>query len=155
MKGKVWRVVADSNVLVKWFIPEDYSEYAVVLRDDHLYGRVDVIAPVYAVLEFTNCMRKYVVRGLLKKDYAIKALNYLREANIIFEDITYDLAKKSLEYAIEKHITVYDSYYIMLARKYDTVMYTADEKLLSKLQGKEQCVKHVKEYIENRKVKLK
>ncbi|AEM38359.1 hypothetical protein Pyrfu_0488 [Pyrolobus fumarii 1A] len=44
-------VVADASVIIKWVIPEAYSEHAVRLRDDHLEGRVVVhsrgIARVY------------------------------------------------------------------------------------------------------------
>jgi len=151
MKNRTRVVVADSNVIVKWFIPEEYSEHAVVLRNDHLYGRVNVIAPVYAILEFANSMRKYVIRNILNKDKAIKALEYLEKTNVTYVDIEFDLARKALKYAMENHVTVYDSYYIVLARKHNTVVYTADEKLLSRLKGRESHIKHIIEYVKDRK----
>ena len=151
MKDKARVIIADSNIIVKWFIPEEYSEYAVVLRDDHLYGRVNVIAPVYAILEFANSMRKYVIRGILSKDKAIKALEYLKKTSITYVDINFDLAREALKYAIENHVTAYDSYYIVLARKYNTIAYTADEKLLSRLKGRENHIKHIIEYVKDRK----
>ena len=153
MKDKARVIIADSNIIVKWFIPEEYSEYAVVLRDDHLYGRVNVIAPVYAILEFANSMRKYVIRGILSKDKAIKALEYLEKTNVTYVDIEFDLAREALKYAMENHVTAYDSYYIVLARKHNTVMYTADEKLLNRLKGRENHIKHIIEYVKDRKDK--
>ena len=44
------------------------------------------------------------------------------------------------------HVTVYDSYYIILAHNLNTELYTADEKLLSKLSNIEFRLKHIKEY---------
>ena len=38
-------VVADASVIIKWVIPEDYSEHATRLLDDHLEGRVAVHTP--------------------------------------------------------------------------------------------------------------
>ena len=151
MKDKARVIIADSNIIVKWFIPEEYSEYAVVLRDDHLYGRVNVIAPVYAILEFTNSMRKYVIQGILDKDNAIKALEYLGKASVTYVDIEFDLVREALKYAIENHVTAYDSYYIVLARKHNTVVYTADVKLLDRLKGRESHIKHIIEYVKDRK----
>ena len=151
MQGSAKKVVVDSNVLVKWFIPEDYSEQAAVLRDDHLYGRVTVIAPTYAALEFSNSLRKYIARGLIKKPTALKALDLLRKAEVEFTNISLDSVSESLRYSIEKNVTVYDAYYIVLARKHSTRMYTADEKLLRNLKGKENCVRHIADYVKNRK----
>jgi len=150
MPGEVRKVVADSNVLVKWFIPEDYSREACVLRDDHLYGRVHVIAPAYAALEFANSLRKYVARGMIKESAAFKALDLLRKAEVEFINISLDLVSESLKYSIRKNVTVYDASYIVLARKHNTRVYTADEKLLRNLEGRENCIRHVVDYVKDR-----
>ncbi len=60
------RVVVDSNVLIKWFISEKYSDCAKKIRDDHIRGYVNVVVPAYALLEFSNTLRKYVNRGSLQ-----------------------------------------------------------------------------------------
>lgn len=148
-------IVVDSCIIVKWYIPEKYSEYAIVLRDDYLKGKVDVIAPVYAMIEFTNTLRKYVTRKLVAKEDAIKALKLLEATEIKYIDITIKRLEKALKYSVKKHVTLYDAYYITLAHEYNGIMYTADEKLLRKLENKEQKVKHIREYISNRKQHLK
>ena len=150
MPGEVRKVVADSNVLVKWFIPEDYSREACILRDDHLYGRVRVIAPAYAALEFANSLRKYAARGAIKESAALKALDLLREVEVGFISTSFDLVSQSLKYSMEKNVTVYDAYYIVLARKHSTRVYTADEKLLRNLEGREVCIRHVVDYVKDR-----
>lgn len=144
MKAK--RVVADSNVLIKWFVPEDYSEHAVTLMNDHLLGHVEVVAPEYALLEFTNALRKYVVRGIMGADDALKALQLLLKTRVNFVGIEEELLSEALNYGLGNHVTVYDAYYVVLTRRLRTVMLTADERLLRKLHGMEPVIKHIKEY---------
>jgi len=144
------RVVVDANVLVKWFVPEDYSDLATVIMNDHLYGVVTIVAPSYAILEFTNTLRKYVVKGILSESDAINALRLLKKMEVEYVPITFDVVEEALSYAFEKGITVYDAYYILLAKKYDAKMYTADEKLLKRIGREEESVKHIKDYTSDR-----
>ncbi len=148
-------VVADASVLVKWYIPEVWSEQAVMLRDDHIKGCVRVVAPSYAMVEFCSALRKYVARRFLSREQALKAFSLLVKTRVGFMDVAAELARGSLEYSMESGVTVYDAYYIVLAKHLKTAMYTADEKLLAKLQGRETVVKHVREYPEDRVELLK
>ena len=140
------RVVADSNVLVKWFIPEKYSEYAKLLRNDHLLGYVEVVAPKHALLEFYNALRKYYARGILDEEKVYKIARLLHEAQVVFVDIEEELLSKALSYSIKNHVTVYDAYYIVLAENIDTIVYTADEKLLERLRKSGERIRHIREY---------
>ena len=136
----------DSNIIVKWFIPEKYSQEAILLRDDYLYGRIRVIAPIYALLEYANTLRKYVARKILAKSHALEAYTLLVEVGIEYEDITSGDTRQALLYSLANNTTVYDAYYVILAKKYDTVMYTADERLLATLSNKEPRIRHVEKY---------
>ena len=140
------RVVVDSNVLVKWFVPEEYSGYARLLRNDHLLGCVEAVAPRYALLEFYNALRKYHALGVIDEGKLFRIAGLLHEARVTFVDIERSLLDEALAYSLRNQVTVYDAYYIVLASKLDTVAYTADEKLLRKLEGREPRLKHLKEY---------
>ena len=140
------RVVVDSNVLVKWFILEDYSEYARLLRNDHLLGCVEAVTPRYALLEFYNALRKYYARGILDREKLAKIVDLFHEVKVTLVDIKRDVLDEALKYSLENHVTVYDAYYIVLAYKLDTLVYTADEKLLKRLEDREPRLKHLKEY---------
>ena len=63
--------VADSNVMVKWFV----VEYIERLRDDYLRGLIDVHAPRYALLEFSNAMSKYAASEIISRGDAEDTLN--------------------------------------------------------------------------------
>lgn len=62
--------------------------------NDHLHGVVTAVAPSYAILEFTNTLRKYVTRKLLSKKDAVDALKLLEEVEVKFIPITFDFKKK-------------------------------------------------------------
>jgi len=140
------KIVADSNVIVKWFILEDYSDQAKLLRNDHLMGYVEVVSPTYALIEIYNTLRKYMVKGLIGEKELYKIIDLLYDVKISFTEITRELLDKALDYSVKNSITVYDAYYIVLAYRLNTVVYTADEKLLRNLRGREHRIKHIKEY---------
>lgn len=143
---RVPEVVVDSSVLLKWFIPEDYHEEAKALLRDHLLGRVTAASPAFALLEFANALRKYVVRGLIDTDTAEKILGLLAESppRLLPEDP--ESAGRALSYALENGVTVYDARYVVAARDLGTVLYTTDERLLRSLRGRKAPVAHVAEY---------
>ncbi|MHB8702276.1 MAG: type II toxin-antitoxin system VapC family toxin [Nitrososphaerales archaeon] len=51
----------------------------------------------------------------------------------------------SIQDALKYGLSVYDSSYLALSKTLDKELYTADEKMLSKVAGKER-VAHLKEY---------
>ncbi len=145
------RVVVDSNVMVKWFVEEEFIECAERLRDDHLRGAIDIYAPSYAIIEFSNAIRKYVQREIMTPEDAEKAMRLLIDFDISFVALAperdEELVLDVLRYSIKNHITAYDAYYIILARDLGTLFYTADEKLLNRLRDiGEERAKHVCEY---------
>ncbi|MEM2961018.1 MAG: type II toxin-antitoxin system VapC family toxin [Candidatus Bathyarchaeia archaeon] len=141
------RIVADASVIVKWIIPEDYTEDALRLRDDFLDGRVDIHAPSTLLLEVASALRKYHLRGFISENMTEKALELIASSEIRLHEIDLNMALKSLKISLDYNITVYDASYVALALSLNTVMYTADDKLLSnqRMMGLE-IVKHVKEY---------
>ncbi len=142
-------VVVDSNILVKWFIPEDYHEEAKALLKDHLHGNVVVVVPRYALLEFANALRKYVIKKIIGMNEILTIYRLLVESAPRFVEEKEGLVNKALDYSIRRGVTIYDAYYIVIAQELNTLVYTADEKLLRQLEGKEQLVRHISEYRSN------
>lgn len=140
------RVVVDSNVFVKWFVEEEYTRESLLIRDDHVGGCIQVTAPAYALLEAGDALRKYVARRLLGPEDALKAIRILSGFEIEFVGIDTGLLGEALEYGLENHVTVYDAYYVVLARRLGAAFYTADEKLLRRIRGIEREAHHVGEY---------
>jgi len=139
-------VVVDSNIMVKWFIPEEYSREAGRLLKGFLYGRISIIAPVYAMIECCNALRKYVVRKIISREQVMGVYRLFTRIGVNFVTIEQPLLEEALRYGLDNDITVYDAYYIVLAKHYDTIVYTADEKLLKKIGGVEASIRHIKDY---------
>ena len=140
------RVVVDANVFVKWFVEEEYTREALLLRGDHMNGCIRIAAPVYALLEVADALRKYVARAVIETSDALEALDALVDFDIEFIHIEEKLARDALKYSLNSHITVYDSYYIATARALNAYFYTADEKLLNRIQAHEKIAHHIKNY---------
>ena len=52
-------VVVDASIVVKWFVEEEWSREARMLKDDYAAGEVDLIAPALMPFEvFPNPVRK-------------------------------------------------------------------------------------------------
>ncbi len=128
------RVVGDASVIVKWFIEEEHSDMALKLRDMHVNGEVHLVAPELLPFEVLNAIRYSDLFTLEEiKAIADSLLSY----GIELYPLEKELAEKAVEIAVKRDITVYDASYIALARKLNTVFYTADEKLLERLEEKE------------------
>ncbi|MBS7635520.1 type II toxin-antitoxin system VapC family toxin [Candidatus Bathyarchaeota archaeon] len=141
------KVVADASVIVKWVMPEDYTENALRLRDDFLDGRVDIHAPSILLLEVATALRKYYLKGFIGKDTAERALGLIASSEIRLHEIDIDMTLKSLRMSLDYNITVYDAAYIVLASRLSATVYTADDRLLSNQKMLElEIVKHIREY---------
>jgi len=122
MSDKVF--IIDASVGLKWFIPEDYSELAIEILKSLEDPHVKLYAPELFRIEFVNLVRK-----IINKELAKEILAEIEKVPIIYESITWDRLRNSLEYALERKITVYDALYIILAREVNGKFITADKKL--------------------------
>ncbi|AFA38981.1 putative nucleic acid-binding protein, contains PIN domain [Pyrobaculum oguniense TE7] len=132
------RVVVDASVVVKWAVPEPYSQEARKLRNDHLLGRVKAVAPPCLWLEVASALREYVIRGVLPNDKALTAAELLYQTEVEIEEVD---PRQVLATALKHGVTTYDAAYVYLAEKHNTLLYTADEKLL-----KHPKARHIKDY---------
>ncbi|MGI0080613.1 MAG: type II toxin-antitoxin system VapC family toxin [Nitrososphaerales archaeon] len=122
----------DASVLVKWYVQEVDSDKALVLRDRHVNGEVELAAPVLISYETLNAL-KYT--GLFSnkelKDIAVSIQKY----GISLHGLERKTAELTLD-AVEKNdITVYDASYLGLAMNLGTEFITADQKLIDLLAG--------------------
>lgn len=134
-------VVVDASVVVKWFVEEEYSREARLLRDAYANGLVDLAAPSLLPYEVINAL-KY--SGAFGEDELKEAASILEDHQIALYDLVGEVAQKAVEIAMRKGVTVYDAAYVALAHELDTVIYTADEKLLRRV-GRERAA-HIAEF---------
>jgi len=109
------KVVADASVIVKWFVDEIYSDNTRNLRNAFINGSIEIIL---------------IARALALYGFRLFPLSK-------------NLAEKTAEIAMEKNITVYDAAYVALAEEQKARLFTADEKLIKKVNL--DSVKHIGE----------
>lgn len=123
-------VVVDASVAAKWYLPEDHHEDARRLRDHFLEGTVDLTAPNVFPYEVLNALR---YSGQFDESELERAAETLPSYGIDLVPFHQLADLVSAAFGIEN--TIYDASYIALAATYDTVVYTADRKLIAGLAG--------------------
>ncbi len=124
------KVVIDASVLVKWFIQEVHSDKALALRDKHVNGELELVAPILISYETLNAL-KYT--GLYSnkelKEIAVSIQNY----GISLHGVERKATELMLD-AVEKNdITIYDGAYLGLAMSLGAEFITADNRLVARL----------------------
>lgn len=142
-------VVVDASVVTKWFVEEQYTINALQLRDDYVNRFIDIAAPEVLPFEVINSLRYNPEFG--EKDIKDSA-RALKEYSLWLFPLLGKLAEKAIENALKYGITVYDSSYLSLAELESKILYTTDEKLLTKARGTP-WIRHVSEYKQKKDLK--
>lgn len=136
------KAVVDASVVVKWFIEEEYSREARLLRDAYVGGILDLAAPELLPFEVLNALR---YSGVYGEDELKEVAAVLDDFQLELFRLEGRLALYTVEIALRKGVTVYDASYVSLAKLLGTVLYTADEKLIRKT-GDLKIVRHISEF---------
>lgn len=119
------RYVVDVCVAVKWFIPEDFSQEAILLLNaDH-----NLLAPDYLLVEAANVLWKKVRRDEIGLEEGRQVLTALQNSPIQLTD-TQALISLTFDLANQTGRSFYDCLYLHLAIQEDCQMVTADEKII-------------------------
>jgi predicted nucleic acid-binding protein len=117
------RFVIDASVAFKWFLPEVHAQAARrLLGSNHI-----LLAPDLLYAEFTNILWKRIRRGEMAE---VEAGTILRTLGILPLEIhsSWPLVLPALEIACRTDRAAYDSLYLALAVREQSVMVTADLK---------------------------
>ncbi len=123
-------LVIDASVAVKWFVPEESSDKAdEVSASDHT-----LLAPRLIMTEVANAMARKAIQKLITP---LEAAEYVRTlpqflAGLLDVD---DLIEPALQKACSYRHPIYDFVYLEAARRRDTRMLTADQRLIAKVRG--------------------
>jgi len=119
--------VFDASVVVKWFLDDPLAGAA---RDARLALR-PAVAPDLMVIEVANALRRYVVRGELQAVAAEENLSAIKEVVELFDHAP--LLDEAFSLACRFNHSMTDCLYIVLARRLNLPLLTADGKLARKL----------------------
>ena len=116
--------VADTSVLLAWYLPESCSESARVWRKKLLSDSVRLIVPSLHYWEFGNVLRTYILRKELTADLAKEIFGLHLEAPLEIHD-----PEKAAVFdaALAYGATMYDAVFIALSLSVDVRLLTAEK----------------------------
>lgn len=119
-------LVIDASVAAKWVLPEPDSERAAALRMEDS----DLVAPSLVVAEVGNAIWKGARRKDLNRAQALAALR-IAAAHFARLVPLEELATEAMALALDGHHPIYDSFYLVLARRESVPLITADEAMVA------------------------
>jgi len=122
-------LVIDASVLIKFFIPEILSEKAEELYSQVGEGSLRLLAPDLIFAEVGN---------IIWKKHRMKELNpsEAKEITDVIVSLPLEIAASktlmplAVDVGLAYGITVYDAIYVSLAKIHETILVTADRKLV-------------------------
>ena len=119
---------------LKFYLPEEGHEEAVALLEAAEAGAAELLAPGTILPEGFNAIAQQRRRGLLDEEDATGAWEKLLAAPIYTYAVE-NLIERAAAIANETGAIIYDALFLALAEDTDTVMVTADGKLLRALKS--------------------
>lgn len=135
-------IIADASIIVKWFVEEENTKNALKIRDDYRKGIIDIWSTELMPFEVLNALRYNPELG---KDEICEVAKSLSKFKFALYPLLNEIADLCIEDALKYGLSIYDSSYLALSEIFDKELYTADEKMISKVSGKEK-IAHLKEY---------
>lgn len=133
------KVVADASIVAKWFLDEEFSEKARLLRDSFVMEKLAISVPSLLFYETLNVLR--YTQFYNPEELASAARSLSKYGFDVWEPearLHEETAKTSLKY----DISICDASYIALALHLHTTLYTADLELVQKAP---EYVKHIRD----------
>ena len=123
------RVAIDASFLLKLLLPEDSSDQVEHQWRNWIENSIEVIAPTLIVFETSSVLRNKVFRGILDDVDATEMIDRIRHL-----DLSLIYAQELIELAwgigaILKAPSLYDCFYIAVAKLFKVPFWTSDKKL--------------------------
>jgi predicted nucleic acid-binding protein len=133
--------VLDTSVIVKWFVPEDYSDKAETFLESYRGGQIQITVPMTMKYEMANALWVKRREGLTQ-DRASVIMDRLEMLNLP-EVSSSALIKKAQEFSYTYEVAIYDAIFLALAESLSCEFITADGKLCDKVKDKLAWVKFI------------
>ena len=124
--------VIDSNVALKWELPEIGSDRARHLRDEFVINAIDLMAPDVYPVEIAHILTRAERQNIVVPPFATTALQrYLGLLPTLHRSL--GLLPRAQEISSRYRIGVYDCLYVALAEEQHCPLITADQRLINVL----------------------
>ena len=126
------RYVFDSNVAIKWVLPEADSPQALRLRDLARQGSIELCSPEIFAVEAAHALSRAERRGVIRPPNGAKHLaDIMTHRPRLVPSLP--LLSRAFEISSAFRIGVYDCLYVALAEREACELITADLRLVNAL----------------------
>jgi predicted nucleic acid-binding protein len=130
-KQKIRKYVLDSSVVVKWFVDEQDSDKARLLKDGYVAGEVELSAPSLLKYEVINALRWHPTARPDERTLAV-TLTALDDFQFLI-DPPKEAWIRAIHMSYSFQISPYDGIYLGLARALRSHVVTADKQLIQEV----------------------
>ena len=127
-------LVVDTSVAVKWYLPEDLVQEALQVLGAGEQGDVQLVAPDTVEPELWNALWQRYRQGELSLERVRDRWDAFEESPLLMAEVL-PLMPQAVEIAAHSGCIIYDALFVALTESEDTVVVTADDKLLKALEG--------------------
>ena len=118
--------IVDASIVAKWFLNEEDTKKALLIRDNHISEEIIIIVPDILFLEVLNALRyKNSDEELLQS--VNKSLWGLQ---LHIEKVNEFILEKAIPISLKYNLTFYDSIYAALSQLYGCPLITTDKELI-------------------------
>lgn len=125
------KFILDSNVALKWALPEQDSDKAVAVRD----GGHTLLAPDVFPHEVAHVLSKLFRRNEIDEDDAQSLFVDILDARPALKN-SMRLLSRAFEISLETRCALWDALYVALSEREACPLLTADEKLIRNRKDK-------------------
>ena len=123
------KICVDASLIVALFVPERFSQAALVLWEEWVKDDYQLIAPLLLRYEVTSAIYRKSLRSLISVDDSGKALEQFLSLDIEYVDPP-NLPLLAVDLAAQFHRpNTYDAHYLALAKHQDCAVWTGDQRL--------------------------
>jgi predicted nucleic acid-binding protein len=126
------KYVLDSNVALKWVLPEPDADKAIRVRDDYRRGITELLSPDIFPVEIAHALVRAERRGITQPTEGWpKLVDVLNTPSVLHPYLP--LLPRALAIASSARIGVYDCLYVALDEREGCHVLTADDRLVRSL----------------------
>jgi predicted nucleic acid-binding protein len=127
-------VVVDTNVALKVYLEENLADEAQRVLDAGRDGEAELLAPTLILLEFRHALTRRVRREEITPSDAQEMWESFGDWPLVYYEIG-SLVPRAAEISADTGCTVYDAIFVTLAEVEESIVLTADAKLLKAIEG--------------------
>ena len=134
--------MVDASVCAKWYLDEEYSDRARLLRDEFVKGQIAITVPSLLFYETLNALR--YSRAFDEKELPVVADSLSKYGFEVWEPRG-EVYREAARLSLAQDITVYDAAYVALSEHLRALFYTVDKKLLDRFPRRARHIRIFKE----------